>query len=187
MINVQTSEEYKGWWMCSLPSPRRMQLMEFFICGLNTWKAWCQDILVYNMWGGRGWAYNLWCIGAHTICCIRTYCISSTCALLTMNGISELKGQCHEIFDFRLFSWISFPQALLLTFRIFSKILVHIRRSRCTTGVIDTSGKCKNLIMFRHLWLFVWLFDTGCNLPLAQQQICCQKRWHRWQICRQYQ
>jgi hypothetical protein len=31
-------------------------------------------------------------------------------------------------------------------FQIFSKILTDIRSSRCTTGVVDTGGKWKNLL-----------------------------------------
>ncbi len=55
----------------------------------------------------------------------------------------SLKGQCHEIFDFWLFSWISFPQVLEYTIRAvsnFSKIRGDIRSSRWTTGVV-ANGK----------------------------------------------
>jgi hypothetical protein len=47
-----------------------------------------------------------------------------------------LKGHCHEIFDFRLFLRISFPQAPapLGPFRICSKIRKDIRSSSCTTA-----------------------------------------------------
>jgi hypothetical protein len=54
-----------------------------------------------------------------------------------------IKGQCHEIFDFRCFLWISFPQAPEYTIRAvlnFSKIRGDIRSSRCTTWVVDTGG-----------------------------------------------
>ncbi len=56
----------------------------------------------------------------------------------------DLKGQCHEIFCFWFFSWISFPPAPSIPFRpyrIFSKIRGDIRESRCTTGINDTGGK----------------------------------------------
>ncbi len=43
-----------------------------------------------------------------------------------------LKGQCHEIFFFRFFSWITFPQAPENKSRVI----------RCTTGVNDNCGKC---------------------------------------------
>ncbi len=55
-----------------------------------------------------------------------------------------LNGQCHEIFCFWFFSWISFPPAPSIPFRpfrIFSKIRPDIRKSRCTTGINDTGGK----------------------------------------------
>ncbi len=52
----------------------------------------------------------------------------------------NLKGQCHEIFCFWFFSWVSFPPIPLGPFRIFSKIRGDIRKSRCTT-VNDTGSK----------------------------------------------
>ncbi len=39
-----------------------------------------------------------------------------------------LKGQCHEIFDFRFFSWISFPQAFEYTIRAVSNFFENSRR-----------------------------------------------------------
>ncbi len=55
-----------------------------------------------------------------------------------------LKGQCHEIFCFRFFSWIIFPQApkknIRFTFRNLSKIRGDIGNSRCTTGINDIGG-----------------------------------------------
>ncbi len=74
----------------------------------------------------------------------------------------RLKGQCHEIFDFWFFSWISFSQAPEYTIRIvsnFLKIRGDIRSLRFATGVNDTGDKCKKssiikvlIIMFGHLW-----------------------------------
>ncbi len=40
----------------------------------------------------------------------------------------SLKGQCHEIFCFWFFSWISFPQALEYTFRAVSNFFENSRR-----------------------------------------------------------
>ncbi len=40
----------------------------------------------------------------------------------------HLKGQCHEIFDFWFFSWISFPQAPEYTFRAVSNFFENLRR-----------------------------------------------------------
>ncbi len=65
-----------------------------------------------------------------------------------------LKGQCHEIFDFCFFSWISFPQAPEYTIRSvsnFSKIRGDILSSRFATGVVDTGGKCKNCLIIKVL------------------------------------
>ncbi len=59
-------------------------------------------------------------------------------------SLTLLKGQCHEIFCFWFFSWISFPhpQSIPLgPFQIFLKIRGDIRKSRCTTSINDTDGK----------------------------------------------
>jgi hypothetical protein len=55
-----------------------------------------------------------------------------------------LKGQCHEIFCFWFFHESVSPQPqciLLRAFQIFSTICGDICKSRCTTGINDTSGK----------------------------------------------
>jgi hypothetical protein len=61
----------------------------------------------------------------------------------------NLKGQCHEIFDFCFFFHESVsPKPLSIPiepFRIFSKILGDIRSSRCTTGA-------------RHRWQMAKIF-----------------------------
>ncbi len=81
-----------------------------------------------------------------------------------------LKGKCHEIFCFRFFSWITFPQApdnyiTVGSFRIFSKIRGDIRKSRCTTGVNDTGGKFTTGVN-----------DTGGKLPPVSttQTLSCE-------------
>ncbi len=56
--------------------------------------------------------------------------------------IKSIKGQCHEIFCFRFFHKSFSPKSLIITkgsFRIFSKIRGDFRKSRCTTGINDTS------------------------------------------------
>ncbi len=53
-------------------------------------------------------------------------------------------GQCHEIFCFWFFSWISFslsPEYSINTVSNFSKIRGNICKSRCTTGINNTGGK----------------------------------------------
>ncbi len=54
-----------------------------------------------------------------------------------MYNARSLKGQCHEIFDFWFFSWISFPQKYEYTFpailncsRRYSRLKVHHRCQR---------------------------------------------------------
>ncbi len=72
---------------------------------------------------------------------------------------SDLKGQCHEIFDFRFFHESVSPKHLsipLRPFRNFSKILGGIRGSRCTTGVNDTGGKWKKTFKQKTFSYFVW-------------------------------
>ncbi len=41
-------------------------------------------------------------------------------------NVVSLKGQCHEIFDFRFFTWISFPQAPDCTVSNFFRKLAEI-------------------------------------------------------------
>jgi len=55
-------------------------------------------------------------------------------------NISNLKGQCHEIFCFWFFYESVFPQPRSIPlgpFQIFSQIRGDIRSSRCTTSVVD--------------------------------------------------
>ncbi len=104
---------------------------------------------------------------------------------------NPFKGQCHEIFCFRFFSWITFPQAPDNNIRIisnffensrrYSQVKVHhwCQRHRCqwhrwqiAASINDTGGK----------------FATGINNAggkfCHQFPLCC---WHRWQICHRCQ
>ncbi len=95
---------------------------------------------------------------------------------------NRLKGQCHEIFCFRFFSWIIFPQAPEITlgsFWIFLKIRREIRKSRCTTAVNDTGGKIAAGIKDTGGKFATGIIDTSGKFCL-----CC---WHRWQICHRCQ
>ena len=105
-----------------------------------------------------------------------------------------LKGQCHENFCFRFFSWITFPQAPDNNIRIisnffensrrYSQVKVHHRcqrhrwqichrcqwhRWRIAAGINDIGGKFATGIN-----------DTGGKF-CPQFPLCC---WHRWQIMR---
>ncbi len=64
-----------------------------------------------------------------------------------------LKGQFHEILDFRfIFESVS-PKPLIILyhlgrFEFLSKVRGDIRSSKCTTGVFDTGGKSEKLSFF---------------------------------------
>ncbi len=79
-----------------------------------------------------------------------------------------LKGQCHEIFDFRFFSWISFPQAPLGPFRIFRKFAAQGAPPVSLTQVAN--GKNLQSEKFNYFLetfevLAVW-YCSGCLPPL---------------------
>ncbi len=116
---------------------------------------------------------------------------------------SSLKGQCHEIFCFRFFSWITFPQAPDNNIRIISNFFENSRR-------------------YSHVKVHHWyqrhrrqilppvplvLLTPVANLPTVstipaenlppvsmtplanwhryqrhRRQICHRCHWHRWQI-----
>ncbi len=102
----------------------------------------------------------------------------------------RLNGQCHEIFCFRFFSWITFPQAPYNNIRIISNFFENLQRysqvkvhHRCPTGVIDTwkwTWRQKFIYMFP-------LLPKGNQIKLLKFfwlkifSICHRCRWHRWQ------
>jgi hypothetical protein len=55
-----------------------------------------------------------------------------------VNAKESLKGQCHEILDFRFFSGISFPQAPEYPIRAVSNLFENLRKN---WQLIDTGGK----------------------------------------------
>ncbi len=60
-----------------------------------------------------------------------------------------LKGQCHEIFDFWFFSWISFPQAPEYTIRVVSNFFENSRRY----SQLKVCHRCQRSISFcTRLW-----------------------------------
>ncbi len=103
-----------------------------------------------------------------------------------------LKGQCHKIFDFCFFHESFSPKPMIIPlgpFQILSKICRDIRSSRCTTGVVDTSGKWKKssilkflIILFGHLWeveltyryFFAFKFTLMSQQPDIVPIICHQ-------------
>ncbi len=79
----------------------------------------------------------------------------------------SLKGQCHEIFCFWFFLWISFPPAPEYTIRTDTG-------GKFATGINDTGGK------------FCHQFPLYCchRFQPHRRQICRRCRWHWWQIMR---
>ncbi len=73
-------------------------------------------------------------------------------------ALKALKGQCHEIFCFWFFSWISFPQAPEYTIRAVSIFFENSRRY----SQLNVDHRCQ-----RHRW-----------------QNCHRCQWYRRQICR---
>ncbi len=126
-----------------------------------------------------------------------------------------LKRQCHEIFCFWFFSWISFPQASDYTIRVVSNFFKNSRRYL----QLKVCQRCQ-----RHRWQmektfkqkkfnnFVWsplgsrvnIYINFClqfhfkvsaawycchyfpPVLLIPVAICHRHRWHQWQICRRY-
>ncbi len=86
-------------------------------------------------------------------------------ALLNMNFC--LKGQCHEIFCFWFFSWISFPQALEYTVRAVSNSFENSRRY--------SQLKVDHLCQRRR-----WQICHRCQR--YRRQICPRCQRHRWQL-----
>jgi hypothetical protein len=62
-----------------------------------------------------------------------------------------LKGQCHEIFDSRFFSWIIFPQAPEYT--IFENAWRYSQLKGHHGGKLKKTQIIKVLIIFWHLWV----------------------------------
>ncbi len=73
---------------------------------------------------------------------------------------SSLKGQCHEIFCFRFFSWIIFPQVPEKNIRVISIFFLNSRRY-LQVKVHHRLQWLRRLICHRYRW-------------------CC---WYQWQIC----
>jgi hypothetical protein len=88
--------------------------------------------------------------------------------------------------SFRFFSWITFPQAPEITlgsFQFFSKIRGDIRKSRCTTGVIDTGiNDTGGKFCHQRCQRYRRHICHRCHHPWHRQQICYRCYWHRWQI-----
>ncbi len=74
------------------------------LCALSVWQYWASwDVAQVSQWSVQGQCKcSSWCA-----CNVYQYKRAYICTIF----LHVLKGQCHEIFDFWFFSWISFPQA----------------------------------------------------------------------------
>ncbi len=84
-----------------------------------------------------------------------------------VSRLSCLKGQCHEIFCFRFFSWITFPQAPDNNIRINSNFFENSRRY----SQVKVHHRCQ-----RHQW------QICHRCQRYRRQICRQCQRRRWQI-----
>ncbi len=121
--------------------------------------------------------------------------------LQLVNEHKPLKGQCHEIFNFWFFSWISFPQAPEYTIRVvsnffknsqrYSQLKVH-HRCRWHWWQMEKIFNHKSFkYLFGHLWeveltyrfIFAFKFTLRSQQPDIVPIIGHRCHWHR---CRWY-
>jgi hypothetical protein len=106
--------------------------------------------------------------------------------------ICHLKGQCHEIFDFWFFSWISFPQGRFKFFRWHRWQMEKIFNHESFNYFVWKPWEVK----LAHRYIFAFKFTLRSQQPDIVPIIChrfrwyrwqffrrCRWRWHRWQIC----
>ncbi len=126
----------------------------------------------------------------------------------------DLKGQCHEIFDFWFFSWISFPQASEYTITAISNFFENSRRysrlkvhHRCQWH----RSQMEKILRQKNFKNFAWAplssrvniyinFCLQIHFQVSAAWYCSHylppasltpaanlHRWHRWQICHRCQ
>ncbi len=133
------------------------------------------------------------------------------CALNTFSSIKPsrqnarvkaLKGQCHEIFNFWFFSWISFPQAPEYTIKfvsnffenswIYEQLKVH-HRCRCHRWLMEEIFNHKSFKYFiwtplgstvelTYRYIFAFKFTLRSHQPDIVPIICRRCRWFWRQI-----
>jgi hypothetical protein len=91
---------------------------------------------------------------------------------LLVNTIDILKGQCHEIVDFRFFSWISFPQAPEYPVRAVSNFFENSRRYH--------SQKIRR----RWTFLLKCCKKISARMKVGSSILACLycKLWHGWKF-----
>ncbi len=153
------------------------------------------------------WRYRTYSTLIHTlhpythICDLSSLCTYIIKVVLSVYGYS-LKGQCHEIFDFRLSAWISFPQAPDYTIRAvsnffknsltYSQLKVH-HRWRWHRWQMEKNFNLKNFHYFfwaplgsRASISINFFLQVHFKLSEIVPIVCHRHRWHLWQICLQY-
>ncbi len=88
----------------------------------------------------------------------------------------HLKGQCHEIFCFWFFSWITFPQAPDNNTRI---IISNFFENSRRYSQVKVHHRCQ-----RHRWQICRRYQWHRRKFCHQFPLCC---WHLWQICHRCQ
>ncbi len=99
-------------------------------------------------------------------------CVKKSALDLVMLGPLPLKGQCHEIFCFWFFSWISFPPAPDYPITTVSNFFENSRRY--------SQVKVHHLYQ-RHWWQICHWYQRH------RRQNCRWYQRHRWQICQRCQ
>ncbi len=94
-----------------------------------------------------------------------------------------LKGQCHEIFCFRFYSWIIFPQAPDNNVRIISNFLENLRRY----SQVKVHHWCRWQICNRYQWRRQKILPSVPLVLLTPVANCCRYQRQRRQICHRYQ
>ncbi len=137
--------------------------MHFFQC-----KSWC------------------FCYVLNNICCYEGTRCKNKLVAIQMFTITRYvcKGPVPRDFRLQVFLWSVSPQPMSIPlgpFRIFSKIRVDIRRSRCTTGVVETGDKWRKsstrkvlIIFLEHFCVIDILinFFLQVHLKMSAVQYC---------------
>ncbi len=115
-----------------------------------------------------------------------------------MNRLVNLKGQCKRVFVFRLFSWISFPQASEYLTRVVSNFFknswryLQLKVQRCHWHRWQME-KIFNQRSFKYFVGYLWVVELTYRSIFLQVHfqvsavwycfhfsICHRYCWHRW-------
>ncbi len=94
---------------------------------------------------------------------------------ILLRTVALLKGQCHEIFCFWFFSWISFPPAPEYPIRTVLNFFENSRRY----SQVKVCHRYQ-----RHRWQIATGVNDAGSKFCHQFPYCC---WYRWQICHRCQ